>query len=534
MRDLSSRVHWLNARLPVVVATLISLVAAAGFGISAGEGDFRMVYIGLLGAAVTAVIMMLGDKYWLLLPFALTAQIPAVPVMGKAIELSEIMIMLCTVTFAFRYALKRQRFTLFHSAFAPILLYIAWAGIVFYGNPVGLDALGADTGGARFYIKLVLALASFLVIVNQDITERDCRIMIILAVFGSLLTTGNAILNYIRPAAGNHLAAEASLDPEAFYTWHQALAIVPIMIVMLLLARFRSSALFSAQHVGFLILLLVCCGLVLLSGKRTAVAAVPLALMAAAYIRKEYGFVIFWVTSAVVTLAAVVILHGTLFTLPMVAQRSLSWLPGRWDASLEGMKGGRDEFREGLRQLAIEKIKRDPWIGKGYAVDRQLTARLNSIVGFTTEKLVLLMAGGSSWHNTWLGYAADFGIPGSVLQAVIYLYVLWLGLRLVRRLPEGSMRHVFVFYVLLHTVRDVASSHHDGHSSMGPYLRFWMYAIVVALHLRPNGGSASPGADDVALAAAATARPRPARQPRRVPMLASSGGGERRRPRLDS
>jgi O-antigen ligase len=294
------------------------------------------------------------------------------------------------------------------------------------------------------------------------------------------------------------------------------------MIVMILLSRFYSRELFSAQHVGFLVLMLVACGLVLLSGKRSALAAVPVTLVVAAFIRKEYGFVLFWITSAFVTLAAIVVLHGSLFTLPMVAQRSLSWLPGRWDPSLAGMKGGRDEFRVGLRELAIEKIKRDPWIGTGYAVDRVLAGRLNSIVGFGTEKLVLMMATGSSWHNTWLGYAADFGIPGSVLQGVIYLYIIWIGWRLLRRLPEGSMMQVFVFYVVLHTFRDLASSHHDGHSSLGPYLRWWMYAIVIAIHLRQATGSAR---SETGRLAPAPARSLVAREPRR-PVLATRGSGK--------
>lgn len=69
MRDLSSRVHWLNARLHIVVALVVSLFAAVGFGVSAGEGDFRFVYVALMGAAVVAVMGMLGDKYWLLVPF---------------------------------------------------------------------------------------------------------------------------------------------------------------------------------------------------------------------------------------------------------------------------------------------------------------------------------------------------------------------------------------------------------------------------------------------------------------------------------
>ncbi len=521
MRDFSSQIHWLNARLHIVVAIIVALLVSVGFGISAGEGDFRFVYIALFGAAVATIMVMLGEKYWLLVPFSLTSQLPAIPMMGKVVDLPELIITACTLTFAVRFALRKQKFTLFHAAFTPILLYIAWVGMIFAGNPVGLEAMGADTGGARFYAKLLLAFASFLILVNQRITERDCRTIVILALVGSALSTGNSILTYLRPSAENQLAAAASLDPDAFYTWHQSIAIVPLMVVMILLSRFRSSELFSLHRLGLLALMVACCILILLSGKRAAVAAIPLSFVAAAFIRKEYGFVLFWLASAVVVLAAVVTLHGTLFTLPMATQRALSWLPGRWDPSLENMQGGKDEFREGLRELAIEKIKRDPWVGKGYAVDRVLAARLASLPGFGTEKLVLMMAAGSSWHNTWLGYAADFGIPLSVLQAVIYCYVVWIGWKLLKRLPLNSMHQTVVFYVVLHTIRDIGGSHYEGHSSVGPFLRWWMYGIVVSLALHTRQAPSDDASSPLERAEDPSPRAPGSREARRPPLAAA-------------
>jgi hypothetical protein len=492
MRDLSAHVHWLNARLHVIVATIVSLLVAVGFGVSAGEGDFRLVYVALLGTAVVAVMGMLGDKYWLLIPFSVTAQLPAIPVMRRTIELPEIIIALCTITFACRYALKRQRFTLFRAAYVPILLYSAWAGMIFFLNPVGLEAMGAETGGARFYAKLALALASFLILVNQQITERDCWIVVLLGLAGAILGSATNILTFF---LSTPYALAADLDAFSYYSWQQNICIAPLMVVTLLLSRFKSSEIFSFHRVGLAVLFAVCCLLIVASGKRAAVAAVPVLMVAAAVIRKEYNFVFLWMGGAVLGFALLVAFHGTLFSLPLTAQRSLSWLPGRWDASLAHMEGGKDEFRKRLRELAVEKISADPWVGKGYAVDRRLSALIAATPN-QSEKLILQMAQGSAWHNTWLGYAADFGIPAAALQAVIYGSIVWMGWRLTKRLPAGSMMLTIVLYVLLHTVRDIGGSHHDGHSSVGPFLRWWMYGLVIAISTqsiasRPKGGAAN-------------------------------------------
>jgi O-antigen ligase len=308
------------------------------------------------------------------------------------------------------------------------------------------------------------------------------------------------------------MAAAANIDDAVQYTWHQSVAIVPLMVIQLLFARFRSRELFSFDRLGWLLVLLVCCALAVISGKRTAVATVPLAFISAALIRREYSFVFLWGGVVAAALAFVITLHGTIFSLPLLAQRALCWLPGRWDPSLSHMEGGKDEFRERLRELAVEKIRDDPWLGRGYAVDRRLMSLIEATPN-QSEKLILQMAQGSSWHNTWLGYAADFGIPASALQAFIYGFIIWLGIKTCQRLPLQSMRFTLVFYVVLYTIRDVAISHHDGHSSIGPYQRWWMYAVVIAIALHARAQAAAEAGE----VAAAALRPRHPRAPRMLP-----------------
>ena len=93
----------------------------------------------------------------------------------------------------------------------------------------------------------------------------------------------------------------------------------------------------------------------------------------------------------------------------------------------------------------------------------------------------------SSWHNTWLGHAADFGIPLAVIAGFIYLSVIRRGMRLLRILPINSYTGTLSMYLLLNTVRRLVFSNVGGHSATEPFEFWWFYGLQIALFLhRPE------------------------------------------------
>ncbi len=457
-------------------------MAAAAFGVALGEGDLFKVYLWLLGAGATALMMILGDKYWMLIPFAYVCDLPAVPFKGKVIEMTEITAALCSVVFIIRYALRKQSFTLFRGLHIPVLLYAGWVAFVFCKNPVGLSGFGAGEGGARDYAKLAMAFAVFVIVANQKIGERECKWILIMILGGSFIGTAKEIFIFFHPIERGVLAGGGA-SPDDYYSWHQALANIPLVAFLLLFSRYPAREIFSLRNLWMLPVFAVCVIIILLSGKRSAVAVVPLWAIAAAFYRKEWAFLTLWVAGAVVAGSIIVVGHGTLFHLPLVAQRAVSWLPGQWDAALQGFEGGGDDFRKMLRLLATEKIKLDPWIGTGYKMDMSLMYRIQSSGLGGMEEQVAPFAMGSAWHNTWLGYAADFGIPASILLAVIYATYLTLGYRTFRRAPGGSFMQILAIYILLFTTRDVAFSHVSGHSARDAFSRWWLYGSLISISI---------------------------------------------------
>ena len=103
---------------------------------------------------------------------------------------------------------------------------------------------GAGSGGARFYFKILLALAAFLIIANQKVTERDCKWILILMVVGSFLDLAKTMLFY-RIFGGS----EYFVDPLENYTWQQQLAVAPLIVVLILFSRYRTGEILNVSKI---------------------------------------------------------------------------------------------------------------------------------------------------------------------------------------------------------------------------------------------------------------------------------------------
>jgi hypothetical protein len=466
----------LNRNLLPIFLIPAGLALAVWTGLLIGEGHWAKIYVPALAIIGTTAVLLLGSRYWLLIPFSLCFSAPVIPLGGRAVELPELVTVVCVALFLIRRAFKIQKLYILRPAHYPFLLYTTWAALIFFHNPIGFSLFGASSGGARFYFTIFLALAAFLIIANQQITNRDCKWILIGVVVGTFLDFIKILLYYYIFAG-----SAVFVDPLESYSWQQELFTVPLTLVLILFSRYSVAEIFNLSKLWRLLVLLLCGPMILVSGKRTAVISLILYPLIAAATRKEFRYFFAW-TACVGILAAVLITgQGRVFHLPLTAQRAVSWLPGRWDSELQYMEGGKDVFRDKLRILAKEKIRKDRWIGTGYRVQLQETQNLTFTMASKFDALVLQMALGSAWHNQWLGYAADFGIPASILLAVIYLSVLSLAWRTYWHLPRGSLLQTMVMYVLMRTVVDIVFSNVSGHSASDASSRWWMYGVLVSI-----------------------------------------------------
>ena len=151
--------------------------------------------------------------------------------------------MVCAAIFLARIALKNQKLHLFRRDHLPFLLYAGWAAFIYFHNPIGFAVFGASSGGARFYLKIFLALAAFLIVANQEITNRDCKWILIVTVIGTALDFGKMLLFYY--VIGGSVMFENPLEN---YSWQQELSAVPIVLVLILFARYRTAEILKSHE----------------------------------------------------------------------------------------------------------------------------------------------------------------------------------------------------------------------------------------------------------------------------------------------
>jgi hypothetical protein len=473
----------MNSKILVFALSALGIVMAFFMGRAAGQGQLMHIAL-VFGVMIGAPLLLsLGKNYWYLIPASLLSGLPAVPFGGRNIELAELSIILCFGIFISRVAFKLDKLVLWRATHIPIYLYIGWVLFIFCLYPVGLAVFGAATMGARFYAQLVLAFIAFIIIASREITEKDCKWIIIFILVGSAINATYSIASFLIFGPGDEILNPGA-DTDGFYTWHQSLAGPALAIIFLLFAWKKPSEILGFKKPILLLVYLIAIALTLYSGKRMALIAVFLAPIVSAAIYRQYTYIFSGTFLALILSLALIFGHGDVFKLPPQMQRALSWLPAKWDSEFYTMAGGRDPFREALRRFAMENIDRYPIVGRGFAIE------YSEIIGQVSASRYLggddmqaaPYAIGRAWHNTWLGYAADFGIPLSVIQGILYLAVLIIAFKTSRAYPFGSLQSILAIYILIFSVRDVLATHTSGHSATDAYNRWWMYGLLFSLY----------------------------------------------------
>jgi O-antigen ligase len=475
----------LIAKATIFAVLLIGFILALYLGVSVSDGDYFPVLVLLIVISGLAWVLVAESSYWVVLPLAFSLSLPALPFGGKSFEIPELVSAACFAVFLARLAMGKQNFNPLRIEYLFVTAYVAWVAYIYMRNPSGLLIFGSSSGGARFYFKLALAYFSFVVISNQILDERKSRFIVFSILIASLISLAWTIYTTLKYGGG----VESNFGEESFYTWHQYVAIPAMIGITYLLGRYSFDQIFSLRYFYLIPSFLLGYLVILQSGKRAMFAGVLITSFFVSIIRGKWIIAFVGALFAFLIVGGLVAGHRQYFELPHRVQRVLVNLPGEWDkevrAQVGGGEAGWDSFRTRINEKAIEQISQSPWIGPGFQINIEEFNRIMVVQGTGAgedEMILEMLAKGSSWHNMWLGTAADFGIPASVIYGLFYLQVVWLCVHLWRRIKFGSYRHTLLVMTGLYFFYQILVSWTGGHSVMTPYEQWWHFGLLVAFY----------------------------------------------------
>jgi hypothetical protein len=312
-------------------------------------------------------------------------------------------------------------------------------GLMLYRGS-GLRMLGSEIWGGMIYVNLLIGLIFFFVINGMKIDKKYFHWIIwgsfVVSIVGSLMTQMSG--SSMRIEEGSILAERQSwLIPMAY-------ALLPLSFVIKL------------RHNGYIlniIIFVVTLGIIALTGFRSRI--VEFCFVAGLFwffhTKRKGEFIIILTLLGLISYA---LLIGVSDSLPDVAQRAISFIPGiQVSDRVAADAAGSTEWRVEIWQYCLAQAKDYLWIGRGSAFGLHETidaigvnagGRLTPWIAFLTR----------NYHSGPLALLIDYGLIG-------FISVFWLTVLVLKRMGSyisrlknmrDSFESRYILYLCVHQI----------------------------------------------------------------------------------
>jgi hypothetical protein len=460
----------IKQHLTVGVAIAAGMLVALFVGQQAGVGNYGKIAYIFAGLFWGMLALVLQQRTWILIPlfWACTGQLTSLP---APVSLRELIAVLTFVTFVIFLAFKIIR-TRPEVGAADILLLtcLVWLAFAFARNPTGLLIFQTDRVGARPYFAVLIATLAYWVLSRSQASPTLARrlpwgVFVVIATVSlvSLLCekvpqfAGMLGWLYSDFDAAARLEATPINYGEAFEPVRYWMFDVPGRIgVVALCAFYRPLSLLNPLRLWRFLLFGVCMVAILVSGFRSGFIYAGMAFLAGSYLHRGKGEVIRIVFVAIPLLAIAVMAQGRFVELPLVVQRTLSFLPGEWDFEAKLYAQASTTWRT---EMWEEVVKTDRYIenkvlGDGFGLTREQVERIraiNSLPVITNETAQENAKITGAFHSGPLNTIRVFGGIG----LVFFYWLLFAIARLSLRLLWDSRGTPFYPLAILFAIRSV-------------------------------------------------------------------------------
>lgn len=421
-RDGERFLTLLTERFWPIFAVVVTLLLGTLVAFWIGSGEMRLVSMVAAVATLGLVVLGLQQRAWaiILMGWTLTGQILLLPIPFSVRDLAIGLAMGAYIAHRIVYASHVR--VGWNALTLLIGVNYLWLGVTFAVNPVGFRAMGAETMGARPYLNAMFALMAYWVITRLPSSDRAVRWGPVYVLVGAAVVALLQAITYIAPSSSPYLYTfYSSLNLESYYAAGVLTAdmvrlkgLAPFgMLLVLTLVAYKSPRELLNPFRPWFYALLVAFGCILASGFRGVLLQAFVAIVLSAWLYRDWRDLAFAGTLGAVLLIVVIGGQGQIYELPTVAQRSLSFLPGKWSETVvidaEASTTSRFKWWE---IIAREGVIRNWWTGDGFGL-RQSDFQT---MGRSTFEDVLVTG---AYHNGPLTTIRFAGIIGLALFYIL-------------------------------------------------------------------------------------------------------------------
>jgi hypothetical protein len=334
------------------------------------------LYLGVLAGVGLFLIVGLQRRAWILilLGWSLIGQ---TMLLKLPFSLRDIAVMMTACAYLIHRVVSadpmRQRWRVLDAVLLVNAMYLVFT---FFLNPVGLRSLGAETIGARPYFTITLALVGYWVIWRLPNSIKTVSRIPLFILAGMTFYSSLHAAAYFFPSVPSRVPLlYAAIDVGAYFSGYTIEAEIPRYtklgffgdtLLITLYAYWPSWSLFNPLRPRFYAFLLgaVC---LLVAGFRSVFAGNCAMFGINVWLHRGLPQFLMALVVGGALLLTLTAGQGRLYTLPNVAQRSLSFLPGKWDPvvmqDVEWSSQGRFEW---WRKVLEDKSIKNWWFGDGF------------------------------------------------------------------------------------------------------------------------------------------------------------------------
>ena len=381
--------------------------------------------LGFLGLVMLIIISPIFIKWhYPILVFGLACPMTCFFLIGRP-PLAQVVILLCLgIAIVERTINSEKRFLRVPAMTWPLLFIAGMAYMTAeLTGGLGLHSLGGETGGGKKYIALFVGIAGYFALTSQAIPREKWKWYLALSILPSLMgMIGDLFPLLPSPLNYVNLLFPPSVMPDqdvvVGVTRLRSFSFSIGAIAIYLLARYGLRGLFDGTKPWRVLLFLGSVTLTLFGGFRASLIGLVTLITLMFFLEGMHR------TRLLPLLILAGALGGTLLwgfsdKLPFTFQRSLSFLPLKWDGAVIADAEGSSEWRFSIWRATWPKVPQYLLLGKGYSLNKQdfdligsgqFTMFQSSHIEADSDTLAI----SGDYHSGPLSTLMGFGIWGAI------------------------------------------------------------------------------------------------------------------------